>query len=64
MKNYNTKQCSSLIDMCCKHGHRTTGACRGLGYPDGNIVPLCVREDKQFNNVDKVVRVKNWDGSI
>lgn len=63
----NTKSCSGLAanlagGHSCRHGHAITAACYGNGYPAGPPVPVCVREDKQFDNEQKRVTIAPWNG--
>jgi hypothetical protein len=44
----------------CKHGHATTGACFGNSYPSGNLIPVCVRQDKVYDESRNVVTIANW----
>jgi len=44
----------------CKHGHATTAACFGNAYPSGKLIPVCVREDKVFDEDRNVVTIANW----
>ena len=64
----NEKSCSGLTNNAaggsnCKHGHATTAACYGNGYPSGDPVPVCVREDKQFDELSGRVSVARWNGA-
>jgi hypothetical protein len=47
----------------CKHGHATTAACYGNGYPTGTPVPVCVREDRIFDEEYGRVTIAPWDGA-
>ena len=44
----------------CKHGHATTAACFGNAYPSGKLIPVCVREDKVFDEKRQAVTIANW----
>ena len=64
----NEKSCSGLVANAaggnsCKHGHATTAACYGNGYPTGVPVPVCVREDKKFDERTGRVTVAPWNGA-
>lgn len=61
----NKDACSGLAGNAagghgCKHGHSTTAACFGNGYPNGQPIPVCVREDKVFDEDRKAVTIANW----
>ncbi len=62
----NYKACSAIQSMGggrkCQHGHPLTAACFGNGYPTGEAVPMCVREDRVFDEVRQVVTLKLWRG--
>lgn len=45
-----------------KHGHDITQGCFGVGYPDGKIEPVCVREGKRFDEERQAVTIARWDG--
>lgn len=58
------KSCSGLIGNSsggnhCKHGHATTYGCYGRGR---HPAPVCVREDKRFDEDAKRVTVAPWNG--
>jgi len=57
------KKCSAVIDngkcLACKHGHSFTIACVG----GGNQIPVCVKEDKLFDERRKVVTKAPWSGA-
>jgi hypothetical protein len=62
------KSCSALkknreSGHSCKNGHATTGACYGNGYPNGVPIPVCVREDKIFDEHKKNITIVNWLGA-
>lgn len=46
----------------CKHGHDITQACFGVGYPAGDIGPVCIREDKRFDEERQAMTVAPWIG--
>lgn len=59
--------CSGLIDNVangnhCSYGHATTVACFGNSYPPGKVVPVCVNEDKYFDEKFKVIKICEWMG--
>lgn len=62
------KACSALKPnsagghSCC-HRHATTAACFGNGYPTGEVVPLCVQEDRLFDEKTQTVHLKRWNGA-
>jgi len=60
--------CSGLISNSagghhCRHGHATTQACFGCGYPDGKIIPVCLRDDKRFDPARQAVTIAPWLGT-
>jgi len=46
----------------CKYGHATISACFGNSYPNGEVVPVCIMEDRVLNEVNKSVTIKKWLG--
>jgi len=57
-------RCSGLKEKDgCKHGHDVTQGCFGVGYPDGQIIPVCVNENKTFDESRKVVTVRDYTGT-
>lgn len=55
--------CSGLRDGGgCKHGHAVTQGCFGLGYPNGKVEPVCVRDDKRFDESRNAVTRATWKG--
>jgi hypothetical protein len=62
------KACSGLIPNSagghhCRHGHATTAACFGNGYPHGVVIPVCVREDKRFDEALQAVTIAPYMGT-
>ena len=63
MLDKTTNKCSGLKDGGgCRHGHDVTQGCFGIGYPDGKIIPVCVNENKTFDETRNAVTVKNYNG--
>lgn len=61
------KACSALVPNAagghnCKHGHAYTQHCAGIAYPDGLLLPMCVREDRVFDEKHGVVTIRPWKG--
>lgn len=57
------KKCSALLETGgCKNGHSVTQGCYGTGYPHGKVVPVCVNENKKFDESRGVVTIANWKG--
>lgn len=64
MIGVNENHCSGLReDGGCKHGHAVTQDCFGVGYPNGKIEPVCVREYKKFDESRQVVTIAPWKGA-
>lgn len=65
-RSSNPGACSAVVTRdggrFCKHGHAFTYACLGNGYPSGVPIPVCVREDKTFDEARKVITIKPWVG--
>lgn len=64
----NENSCSGLIGNSaggnhCKHGHATTAACYGNVYPTCATIPVCVNEDKKFDERTGTVTVAPWGGA-
>ena len=55
--------CSGLKETGgCKHGHAVTQGCFGVGYPAGNVEPVCMSEDRIFDEERKIVTVRQYEG--
>ena len=54
--------CSALEDERCKHGHATTHGCFGACYSTEEVIPICTREDKRFDEEKQVVTIAPWKG--
>ena len=56
--------CSGLRDHDggCEYGHVVTQGCYGVGYPSGKIVPVCVLEDMEFDEVRMAVTNRPYNG--
>ena len=61
------KSCSALNSnshggFCCSNGHATTLASYGNGYPKGDPMPVCLREDHVFDEETLCLSIKKWNG--
>jgi hypothetical protein len=65
--SYYPDACSGVAEFegggkYCKHGHAFTYGCLGIKYPKGYPNPVCIHEHHVFDEVRKVIIIKQWVG--
>lgn len=50
-----------LTQKQCKHGHATTSPCYGISADV--LMPVCVQENRQFDERTQTVRLHHWRGA-
>jgi hypothetical protein len=50
-----------MAQNICKHGHATTSPCHGISAD--TLAPVCIQENRKFDERTQTVRLYHWHGA-